>query len=187
MFSINWILGLLPTWVPWAIVIIGIALFFLEKVAVFLVPVFYRLPIKILAVLLFAFGFYIEGRQDVIVKEEAKIKQVISDQNDITKKAVEDYKKQLSKVSEKNVQISKTITKTDDHMCVVPQSFVSLHNDAVKNSVSDPATRVDGAASGIELSTAEEVIVENYGLYHKVADQLKALQKWVSDQKALNP
>jgi hypothetical protein len=184
---LNWFLGLLPTWVPWVIIIVAIVLFFLEKIAGPLVPIFYRLPIKILAVFLFAFGFYIEGRQDVILKEEAKIKQVILDQNDITKKAIEDYKKQLSKVSDKNVEISKAITKTDDHMCVVPQSFVRLHNDAVKNSFSDSTTRVDGAASGIELSTAEEVIVNNYGVYHKITEQLKALQKWVSDQKALNP
>ena len=41
--------------------------------------------------------------------------------------------------------------------------------------------------SNVELSDAEKIIAENYGTYHLTADQLKALQNWVKQQKELNP
>ena len=72
-------------------------------------------------------------------------------------------------------------------MCDIPQSFVRLHDAAAENTVPDPTTRVDGASSGIALSEAERTIIDNYAIYHKVADQLKALQEWVSEEKKANP
>jgi hypothetical protein len=39
----------------------------------------------------------------------------------------------------------------------------------------------------VQLSDAEKVIAENYSTYHLTADQLKALQNWVKQQKDLNP
>ena len=41
--------------------------------------------------------------------------------------------------------------------------------------------------SNVQLSDAEKVIAENYGTYHLITDQLKALQNWVKQQKELNP
>ena len=62
MFSFNYFLGLLPTWVPWAIVGIGAALFILEVCFNALIPFLYRLPIRIIAIMIFGAGFYVDGR-----------------------------------------------------------------------------------------------------------------------------
>jgi hypothetical protein len=183
MFGLNWILGLVPSWLPWAIIITGIALFF---VGIFL-PVFYKLPIRILSIILICGGFYIEGRQDVIKNDEYKIKQVVVEQQTITETIVKKYKEKRDKVKKTNEKIIETISTKDDHMCVLPQSFVILHNSAAKNTVPDTTTRIDGTASGIELSAAEKTIIINYGLYHQLVEQLKALQEWVKQQKELNP
>jgi hypothetical protein len=41
--------------------------------------------------------------------------------------------------------------------------------------------------NNVKLSDAEKVIAENYGTYHLLVEQLKALQNWVNKQKELNP
>jgi hypothetical protein len=72
-------------------------------------------------------------------------------------------------------------------MCDLPESFVRLHDASAKGVIPEPATGVDGASSGIALSEAEKVIIQNYGQYIKVSEELRALQDWVRQQKALNP
>jgi hypothetical protein len=187
MFSLNWFFGLIPTWVPWLMILTGATLYLIETFFIVMVPIVYRVPVKILAIALFGFGFYVDGRIDVLIDakqevHEAKVQQVV-----VTKYIVKKYKEKRKKLNDDYAKIASSITTKDDHMCTLPESFVSVFDSAAKNSISSATERTDGTASGIELSTAEEVIVENYGLYHKVAEQLKALQKWVSDQKALNP
>jgi DNA gyrase inhibitor GyrI len=39
----------------------------------------------------------------------------------------------------------------------------------------------------VELSTAEIIIVKNYGLYHELKAKYEAFQNWAKQQKALNP
>ena len=39
----------------------------------------------------------------------------------------------------------------------------------------------------VELSTAETIIVKNYGLYHELKAKYEAFQSWAKQQKALNP
>jgi hypothetical protein len=72
-------------------------------------------------------------------------------------------------------------------MCTLPESFVRLHDSAVQGTVPNTSSGIDGTASGIALSEAERVIIENYGQYQQVAEQLRALQEWVIEQKKLNP
>ena len=92
---LNWLLGLIPSWVPWAIIGFGIALFILVQFLQGLIPVLYRyfavIAIELIGVFLFATGFYIDGRRDVLVNEESKINQIVSDQKGITKQALDDY------------------------------------------------------------------------------------------------
>ena len=77
MFSLNWLLGLLPTWVPWAIVGVGVVLFILEGIFDKLIPFLYRLPIRVLAIIIFAFGFYLDGRQDILINAKAEVEKTV--------------------------------------------------------------------------------------------------------------
>jgi len=187
MFSLNWFFGLIPTWVPWAIIATGSALFIFEMFFEILIPFFYRLPVRLLAVAIFGLGFYIEGRQDILINakqevQEAKVQQVV-----VTKYIIKKYKSKRKKLNHDYAKIAESITTKDDHMCTLPESFVSVFNNAAKDSLSSTTERTDGTASRIELSAAEKTIVENYELYHRVAEQLKALQEWIREQQELNP
>jgi hypothetical protein len=154
MFSLNWFLGLLPTWVPWAIVVTGILLFIIVQALSFLIPITYRaiivITVELLGVALFGFGFYIDGRQDVIINEESKIKQVVEEQQEITNKVVEDFQSKTSEVKVRNETIIKYITKKDDHFCRIPKSFISLHNYAATNTVPGSTSGTNDIATAIE-------------------------------------
>jgi hypothetical protein len=41
--------------------------------------------------------------------------------------------------------------------------------------------------NNLELSTAETVIVKNYGLYYELKAKYEAFQSWAKQQKAINP
>jgi len=187
MLSLNWLLGLIPSWMPWTIIGFGFVIFLIDFFLKLLIPILYRIALRVLAIILICGGFYVEGRQDVIKNDEYKIKEIVVQQNTITKTVVEKYKEKIDEVKKTNEKIIETITTKDDNMCVLPQSFVSLHDNAAKNTISNSTTGIDGTPSGIALSEAERTIVTNYGVYHQISEQLKALQDWVKQQKELNP
>lgn len=152
MFSFNWFLELVPQWVPWAIIVTGVALFVLVQFFKFLIPVMYRfiaiIVIELLGVILFASGFYINGRRDVLVDEEAKINQVVLDQKDITKQSLDNYIKTHEATKAKNETIIKYITTKDDSLCKLPGSFIRLHNYAATNSVPNSTGSTDDTTNG---------------------------------------
>lgn len=106
----------------------------------------------------------------------------------VTTKIVTEYVDRVRVVREKAKTIVKEVpvyvTPEADAACVVPRGFVRVHDGAARNEVPGPAEGTDDAASGVALSAVAEVTAENYGTYHEVAEQLKALQKWVAEQQA---
>jgi hypothetical protein len=157
MFSINWLLGLIPSWVPWAIIGFGVALFVLVQLVQGLIPIMYRyfivIGVELFAVILFAAGFYIDGRRDVLVNEEAKINQVVLNQAEITKQALADYIKSHEATKARNETIIKYITTKDDNLCKLPISFIRLHNYAATNTVPNSTGSTDGTTSGVATTT----------------------------------
>lgn len=70
--------------------------------------------------------------------------------------------------------------------CVVPIGFIRLHNAAASDgTVPDAAGISNDAPAGIGLDTVAASVAGNYGTYHYVAAQLRALQAWVAAQQAL--
>ena len=163
MFGIDWFLGLVPQWVPWVIVGIGITLFVLVQFTQRFIPIIYRIPIvigvELLSLVLFAGGFYVDGRQAVLINAKTEIEQTVSDQKDISAAAVAKLQKDLDDEKAKHDKLIKSIpkyiTKADDSKCVVPQSFVRLHNYAAEDSVPESTTRANGIAAGIEYITGK--------------------------------
>ena len=149
---LNWLLGLIPSWVPWAIIGFGVALFILVQFLQGLIPLMYRyfivIAVELIAVALFATGFYIDGRRDVLVNEEAKINQVVTDQKSITKQVLDDYIKSHEATKAKNETIIKYITTKDDSLCKLPLSFIRVHNWAAKNTVPNSTGSTDGTGTG---------------------------------------
>jgi cell division protein FtsB len=157
MFSLNWFLGLIPQWVPWAIIGIGVALFILVQFLQYLIPVVYRavtvIAIELLSLFLFGFGFYIDGRQDVIINSEKEIAQAVSGQKDITDKVKNDLEKKLKEAKSNNAKIIQYINTKDDGLCKLPSSFISVLNYAAKDSVPESSRGTDATNSGFRNST----------------------------------
>ena len=104
-----------------------------------------------------------------------------------SKQIVTKYVTQVKVVKEKGDEIKKLSqhVKEVDAKCVVPKSFVLLHDSAAKNEVPDTSKGIDGTASGTNLSTVGETISINYNNYHQLSERLKALQDWVAQQEKI--
>jgi hypothetical protein len=187
MLSFYWLLGFVPKWLPWTIIGFGVVLFLLEFFGRLFIPLFYRLPIKVIATILVCFGFYIAGGYNALNEAEEEIQKLKNKQQEITTKIIKVYITKIEKVKEATNETLKQVNTKDDVMCNLPESFVRLHDASAKGVVPETPTGIDGASSGVALSEAEKVIIQNYGEYHKVSEQLKALQDWVQQQKKLNP
>jgi hypothetical protein len=138
-------------------------------------------------IVLIGLGAWVEGRQNILSEGAKEIEKVVVQEKIITKVVVQKYTEKVKEIEVVHDQIAEQINTKDDHMCNVPESFVRLHDGAAKNTVSESSSGTDGASSGVALSTVEHTIAENYKLYHKVAEELSALQEWVTKQKELNP
>ena len=150
MFSFNWFLELVPQWAPWAIIVTGVALFVLVHLTWFL-PLMYRLPIKIagmvLSMVLFGSGFYLEGRQDVLVNAKKEIEKAVNDQKVITSNVSTDLKKKLTEAKSNNAKIIQYINTKDDGVCSLPSSFISVLNYAAKDTVPSTSSGTNGTST----------------------------------------
>ena len=187
MFLFNYFLELLPTWVPWTIIGVGAGLFIFEVFFNAIIPFIYRLPIRIIAIIIFGAGFYIDGRQDILINAKAEVEKTVTAQKIVTQEVVKYIHDKVIQDRVIHDQIVKEITAVDDHMCDVPESFVRVHNNAAQSSISGLPEGVAGTSSGIALSDVEKTIADNYGLYHELADKMTGIQMWLKEQKRINP
>lgn len=106
-----------------------------------------------------------------------------------TVKTVTEYVDKVTVIKEKGDEIIKEvpvyITKESDSKCVIPNSFVMLHDSASKGEVPDSTRPVDETASSTKLSTVGETVFANYTTYYQVAQQLRSLQDWVKTQESI--
>jgi hypothetical protein len=152
-----------------------------------LIPVKYKILIKIMAVALFAFGFYADGKQSVLIPQQSVIEKIVVQEKIVTQTIVK-YLKQEQQTTEVNHEaIINSINTKDDHLCIIPNSFVGVFNSAAEDTVPDTSTGTDGSPSGIALSEVERTTADNFNTYHQVAEELSALQDWVNKQKEINP
>jgi phage antirepressor YoqD-like protein len=63
--------------------------------------------------------------------------------------------------------------------------WVYTHDVSASASDADPARASDATSSGIKDNTALLTIVSNYAICQANAEQLRQLQKWITDNKAV--
>lgn len=152
--------------------------------------------IRLVSVVMMVGGVYLYGGYGVqqywakeIEKQKAEIARIEKESQQVTEKVVIQYKEKVKVVKEKgDVIIQKVpeyITKESDTKCVIPNSFVVLHDSAAKNQVPDASKGVDETASGAKLSDVARTVTLNYNNYHQLSEQLKALQDWVKQQEKI--
>ena len=68
-----------------------------------------------------------------------------------------------------------------DAACSINRGFVRLHDAAAAGELPEPARDADVASAGIALSAVAGTVAANYQTCHENAEQLRALQAWVSE------
>ena len=141
-----WILSYLPTWIFYAITVIGI-LGLISSYVLGMIPLItqYKLPLQILSVVVIAFGVFIIGGVENELSWQAKVKELEAQVAVATAKSNEtntkiQYKvvtkiqvvKEQVEVVKKEIEIQKEFINTD---CKVTPTAIDLYNKAV----ADPA------------------------------------------------
>ena len=192
-----WILDFLPFWVFHLVLLVGVVGLFVSFF-VGSIPFInkYIIPVKVGSAFLLICGLYMEGGISNQERWEAKVadaklemakKETAS--AEASTKVVTKYVTKVEIVKEKGdaiiKEIPKFITANADGQCVIPNGFVLLHDSASRNEVPDSTRSVDEGASSVKLSGVATTVTENYTAYHKVAEQLKALQEWIKEQQSI--
>ena len=194
-----WLLNIIPDSILYGFILsamgIGAALFVFGTFAVFLPLVnTYGLLMRTVGIILLIGSVYLYGGYGTEMKwraEAAKLKadmdRKVALSEKKSKQIVTKYIVQTKVIKEKGDAIKKLSqhVKKADAKCVVPKSFVLLHDSAAKNEVPNTSKGIDGSASGTNLSTIGETVTINYNNYHQLSEQLKALQDWVSSQEKI--
>lgn len=150
--------------------------------------------LKWVSLVVLCVGCYFTGAysKDMLWRAEAEKLQAdmdrkVAEADKRSKQIVTKYVTQTKVIKEKGNEIKKLSqhVKESDAKCIVPKSFVLLHDSAAKNEVPDTSKGIDGSASGVNLSTVGETISINYNNYHQLSEQLKALQDWVTSQEKI--
>lgn len=152
------------------------------------------LALALLAAALIGFG-WIKGAGHVQAQWDAAVQQqtlqaaaVRERQAQATVKVVTKYVDRVRVVREKGDTIFKEIPVyvpvQADAACNINRGFVRLHDAAAAGDLPEPARDADAAATGIALSAVAGTVAANYQTCHENAEQLTALQVWVSEMSA---
>ena len=157
------------------------------------IPWPYRLlTLAALSVALVGFG-WIKGASHVQAQWDAAIQQqalqtaaaIRERQAQATVKVVTQYVDRVRVVREKGDTIIKEVPVyvpvQADAACTINRGFVRLHDAAAAGELPEPARDADAAAAGIALSAVAGTVAANYQTCHENAEQLRALQAWVSE------
>lgn len=156
----------------------------------------YKLPTQVISIIALCLGVYLEGgiaNNDIwkakVAAAELKASQLETKSAESTVQTINKYIDRVKIVKEKGDVIVKEVPKyisvKSDAECIIPKSFVLLHDSAAKNEVPDSTGVIDESASTTKLSTVTETVVINYNTYYELAEQLKSLQEWIRIQEKI--
>ena len=152
----------------------------------------YRLlALAALAVALIGFGWvkgtgHVQARWDAAVQQQTLQATAIRERQALaTVKVVTEYVDRIRIVREKGDTIVKEVPVyvpvQADAACTINRGFVRLHDAAAEGRMPEPARDADAPAAGIALSAVARAVATNYQTCHENAEQLRALQAWVSE------
>jgi hypothetical protein len=156
------------------------------------IPWPYRLlALAVLGVALVGFGWikgasHVQAQWDAAVQQQALQAAAARErQAQATVKVVTQYVDRVRVVREKGQTIIKEVPvyvpAQADAACTINRGFVRLHDGAAANALPESAGDADAAAPGLALSTVAGTVAANYQTCHENAEQLRALQGWVSE------
>lgn len=151
------------------------------------------LALAALAAALLGFGWvkgadHVQDEWDAAISKQAlQVADVKVAQAEATVKVITKYVDRVKVVRETGDTILKEVPvyvpAEADAACVVNHGFVRLHDAAVAGRLPESTRSADAAPAGIALSAVAGTVADNYGRCHENAEQLTALQEWVSSMK----
>jgi len=197
MWQIEWMIGLLPTWMFHVVVIAGTGLI-LSSWILKRMPFInqYNFPVLLIGILLTVVGVYYEGGRGTQAAWEAKVADMEAkvkvaeaksrEVNTVIETKVVEKVKIVKERTNANKQIIKEVAGAQlDAKCELPNSTVMLVNSASKNEVPGGPGVSDGTSSGVKASDLLDTVVENYGRYNEIREKLVAWQEWYKQQKRI--
>ena len=159
------------------------------------IPWPYRLlALAALGLALVGFGWvkgarHVQAQWDTAVQQQAlQVAAARERQAQATVKVVTEYVDRIRIVREKGETIIKEVPiyvpVQADAACTINRGFVLLHDAAAAGELPEPAGDADAAAAEITLSAVARTVAANYQTCHENAEQLRALQEWVTGTMA---
>jgi len=157
-----------------------------------LIPWPYRwLAVAALAAALVGFGWvrgagHVQAQWDAAAQLQIQqLATVRERQAQATVKVVTQYVDRVRVIREKGDTIIKEVPVyvpvQADAACTINRGFVRVHDAAAAGELPEPARDADAAAAGLALSAVVGTVAANYQTCHETAEQLRALQVWVSE------
>lgn len=155
----------------------------------------YKLPAKVIGILIFMFGIFMVGRneerkdwEEKLTEARLEIASLEAQSSDINTKVITQFVTAKTEVDNKQQPVggdSGLVPPSDDKKCNIDRSYLRLDEAIVNQKSVLPDVKIDDDPTNIKLSDVAEAEKVNYHTYYKVSEQLKALQSWVNQQKSL--
>jgi len=194
-----WLFNYIPTFFIYLTFSIGIVLYIFSELATiriaqvitssYLTPALVRIVgiiLMVVSIFLLGVSFSDTEFKKQLEKKNAEIAQINENSKDITNQIEIKYVYRDKIIKEKGDEIIKYVSTKNDSDCNLHNSTIELLNSAAKNNLPDPAKSIDESGSGVNLSSVETTVIENYNKYHEVKNQLDLLQYWVTEQQKNN-
>jgi len=199
MTILLWLFNYIPTFFIYLIFALGIVMYLFSELATVriaqlvtssvLTPAFIRIVgIMLMGTSIFLLGISFSDTEfkKEIDKKNAEIAKINESAKDITNQVEIKYVYRDKIIKEKGDEIIKYVSTKNDADCNLHNSTIELLNAAAKNDLPNPTRSVDATSSGVELSTVEKIIIENYNKYNALKNKNDLLQEWIREQQKNN-
>ena len=153
------------------------------------------LPYKLLAGAALIIGVFFYGYMKGSAYAEAELQRFAAEasqqvaelekkNSEISNKVVTEYVDRTNTIREKEYVYIDTAKNVVPSQSVMSNGWVFTHDSSATARDADPTRASDATSSGITDTTALVGIITNYSRCQQNAQQLIALQKWITDNKA---
>ena len=194
-----WLFNYIPSFFIYIMFALGLVMYLFSELATVriaqiiptsvLTPALARIiGVVIMGVSIFLLGISFSDTEfkKEIDKKNAQIAKINEDAKDITNQIEIKYVDRDRIIKEKGDEIIKYVGTKNDADCNLHNSTIELLNAAAKNNLPNPTRAIDDSSSGVNISTVEGTVIENYNKYHEVKNELDLLQEWVREQQKNN-
>ena len=199
MTLLLWLFNYIPTFFKYITFALGVVLYLFSEMATlriaqvitssYLTPALMRLVgIVLMGLSIFFLGISFSDTQfkKELDKKNQEIIKINEAAKDITNQVEIKYVYRDKIIKEKGDEIIKYVNTKNDSDCNLHNSTIELLNSAAKNNLPDPTRATNETSAGVNFSTVEAIVIENYNKYHSVKNELDLLQEWVLEQQKNN-